>query len=303
MSLALRDWDLVATYLAVLRTGSLSAAARSLGLSQPTARRQVEALEARLGAPLFTRGPGGLAPTGSGAALRAQAEAMEAAAAAFGRTARADAGEVAGVVRVTASVVHGTEVLPGVLAPLLAAHPGLAVEMAPEDRVEDLLRRDADVAVRFAPPAQDALVARRVAPVPLGLHASAAYLDRRGVPGDWAALARDHAFVGDDRRTAIARGLERLGLPMPARIAWRTDADLGQLAAIRAGLGIGICQAALAARAGLLRVLPEVAPEMEAWVVMHEDLRGVARVRAVFDALVAGLCAPTGPGGRPDPSP
>lgn len=298
MSLALQDWDLVATYLAVLRGGSLSAAARTLGLAQPTVRRQIEVLEARLGVLLFTRGPGGLAPTGPGAALRADAEAMEAAAAAFRRNAQADATRVAGTVRVTASVVHGTEGLPALLAPLLARHPALAVEMVPEDRSTDLLRRDADVAVRFVAPAQAALVARRVAPVPIGAFASPAYLARHGAPATWEALAQGHAFVGDDRRRSIAEGLAGLGLALPRRVAWRTDADLGQIAAIRAGIGIGLCQVALAARAGLVRVCPEVEAALPAWVVTHEDLRHVARVRAVFDALVEGM---QGQAAAPDP--
>jgi DNA-binding transcriptional LysR family regulator len=292
MSLALSDWDLIATYLAVLRGGSLSAAARTLGLAQPTVRRQVEALEARLGVVLFTRGPGGLVPTEPGAALRQDAEAMEAAAAAFRRNAQANASQIAGIVRVTASVVHGTEVLPGLLAPLLAQHPDLVIEMVPDDRTGDLLRRDADVAVRFVPPVQAALVAQRVAPVPIGLFAAPAYLERHGAPTSWDMLAHDHAFVGDDRRRAIADGLARLGLPLPKRLAWRTDADLGQVAAIRAGIGIGLAQVVLADRVGLVRVLPAITAQLDAWVVSHEDLAPVARVRAVFDALVAGLRNP-----------
>lgn len=289
MSLALQDWDRVATYLAVLRSGSLSAAARALGLAQPTVRRQVEVLEARRGVALFARGPGGMVPTGAGEALRADAEAMEAAAASFRRNAQADAAAVSGVVRVTASVVHAAAVLPGVLAPLLARHPDLALEVVAEDRTSDLLRGDADVAVRFVAPAQAALVRRRVASVTIGAFASQAYLDRHGTPKDWAALARGHAFVGDDRRRAIADGLARLGLEAPARVVWRTDADLGQIAAIRAGIGVGLCQVTPGKRAGLVRVLPTFGVDLEAWVVMHEDLRRTARVRAVFDALVTGL--------------
>ncbi len=127
-----------------------------------------------LGRRLFTRGPGGLPPTSE--ALRAGAEAMEAAAATFRRNAQADAGPVGGTVRVMASVVHATEVLPSLLAPLVAAHPGLTLEAVPEDRTSDLLRQDADMAVRFVAPAQAALVSRKAAPVPMGLFAAQAYL-------------------------------------------------------------------------------------------------------------------------------
>ncbi len=287
MTLAPTDWTLVAAFLAVCRTGSLSAAARRLHLSQPTVRRHVEELEARLGAALFTRGPTGLTPTPTGTLLVPHAEAMEAGAFAFARTASGDAGEIRGPVRLTCSEVHGTEVLPRLLQPLLAAHPGLQVELVPTNDTQNLLRRDADVALRFAPPAQDALLARKVAPVALGLFAAPALVERHGPPRDYADYARRIPAVWDDRRDLLARGYAALGLAPPETVALRTDSDLAQLAAIRAGIGAGIAQVQLAA--GLVRLLPDLAPAMPAWVVTHEDLRRVARVRAVFDHLVQAL--------------
>ncbi len=287
MNLAPTDWTLIAAFLEVCRGGSLSAAARRLGLSQPTVRRHVEELEAQLGAALFTRGPTGLLPTPTARLLVPHAEAMEAAAGAFARTATQDAGEVRGPVRLTCSEVHGTEVLPRLLEPLLAAHPGLAIELVPSNATQNLLRRDADLALRFAPPAQDALLARKVAPVALGLFAAPALLDRHAPPADYADFARRLPAVWDDRRDLLARGYATLGLAPPANIVLRTDSDLAQLAAIRAGVAAGIAQVQLAH--GLVRLLPDLAPAMPAWVVMHEDLRRVARVRAVFDHLVQAL--------------
>jgi DNA-binding transcriptional LysR family regulator len=287
MNLAPTDWTLVAAFLAVCRTGSLSAAARRLHLSQPTVRRHVEELEGRLGAALFTRGPAGLQPTPTADLLVPHAEAMEAAAGAFARTAAGDAGQVRGPVRLTCSEVHGTEVLPRLLAPLLAACPGLVIELVPSNATQNLLRRDADLALRFAEPAQDALLARKVAPVPLGLFAAPALVERHGLPQDYGDFARRWPAVWDDRRDLLARGYAALGLVPPANIVLRTDSDLAQLAAIRAGVGAGIAQVQLAQ--GLVRLLPDLAPAMPAWVVMHEDLRRVARVRAVFDHLVQAL--------------
>lgn len=289
MNLAAADWGLIAAFLAVCRTGSLSGAARRLGLSQPTVRRHVEDLEQRLGAALFTRGPAGLTPTPTGRLLLPHAETMEAAAAALAREAAGDAGEVRGTVRLTCSEVHGTEVLPRLLVPLLARHEGLSIELVPSDATQNLLRRDADLALRFAAPAQDALLARKVAPVPLGLYAAPGLVERLGVPPDWATVARAWPFVGDDRQDLLARGLSAWGIAPPQRVVLRSDSGLAQLAAVRAGLGAGIVQAALAEASGLLRLLPGLAPEMPAWVVMHEDLRRVARVRAVFDHLVERL--------------
>ena len=286
MNLSAADWSLVAAFLATCRGGSLSAAARRLGLSQPTVRRHVEELEARLGAALFTRHPSGLEPTATARLLLPHAETMEAAAAALLREAFEDAGQVRGTVRLTCSEVHGTEVLPPLLAPFLARHPELSVELVPSNDTQNLLRRDADVAVRFATPTQCALVARRVAPVAVGLFATPELVERLGPPAGFAVLARDWPMVGDDRRDLIARALEAAGLAVPRRVVLRTDSDLAQLGALRAGIGAGFCQVALGVSSGLVRLLPDIAPALSAWVVMHEDLRRVARVRALFDHLV-----------------
>jgi len=240
---------------------------------------------------LFTRSPSGLLPTERALALREHAEAMAMAADAFVRSASAGAQEVAGTVRVTASDVIAVEVLPAILAPFCALHPALVIELSPTNRNEDVLRREADVAVRMTPPQQDALIARRVGAVPLGLHAHRDYLAARGTPAS-IEEARGHALIGVDRETAVLRALQDRGLAIQREdFSFRSDNDLAQLAAIRAGLGIGFCQAPIAARdPALIRVLPDAVKfDLETWVVAHEDQRGVARIRAVLDALVAGL--------------
>ncbi|ACA20060.1 transcriptional regulator, LysR family [Methylobacterium sp. 4-46] len=284
------SWDHCRAALAVLEEGSLSGAARALGLTQPTVGRQIAALEAALGVVLFTRSPAGLLPTEAGLALRPHAQALRAAAAALARTVTAAGEGVAGTVRITASEVVGGAVLPPILARLHEAHPALILELVLSDRVQDLLRRDADIAVRMTPPAQGALLARKVGTVRLGLHAHRRYLARRGAPASVAALA-GHSLIGFDAETAFLRDVRIGGMPLDrSRFAWRSDSALAQLAAVRAGFGIGVCQAGLAAREpDLVPVLPEIGWDLPTFVVMHEDLRALRRYRVAFDALAEGL--------------
>ena len=287
------DWERQRAFLAVLGEGSLSGAARVLGLSQPTVRRRIEDLERQVGAPLFTRSPSGLAPTGVARDLGQHAQAMATAAEAFMRTASGDAGADEGVVRITASEVIGVEVLPLILAELRARHPGLVLELGLGSRNEDLLRREADVAVRMSPPAQKSLVARRIGAVRLGLFAHRRLLDAEGTPTTVDDLGR-LPLIGYESETNTVRALKVMGLTLRREdFVYRTDNDLGQLAAIRAGVGIGVCQTRLAARdPDLVAVLPDAFGfDLDTWMVMHEDLRRVRRVRLVYEAVARGLTA------------
>ena len=161
-------WDELRTFVEVTRDGSLSGAARRLGLTQPTVGRHIDALEATLGLTLFTRSPRGLTPTPAALALGPHVEAMAAAAAALGRAASGEAAADRGAVRVTASDVVGCEVLPPILAAFQAGHPGIAIELALTNRNEDLARRDADIAVRMVRPIQSGLVARKIGAARIG---------------------------------------------------------------------------------------------------------------------------------------
>lgn len=286
-------WDHYRSFLAVLDEGSLSRAARELGLTQPTLARHVEHLEAALHAPLFTRSPRGLQPTEAAAALEPHARAMAAAAAAVLRITSGARDAVEGAVRITASEVIGAEVLPGVLRDLRAKHPGLSFEIVASNQSADLLRRDADIAIRMVRPKQGALLAKRAGDVMLGLHAHRDYLTRHGAPKSLADAAK-HAIVGYDRETIGVQTLRTLGLTLTRDMfAYRTDNDLVQTNLIRAGAGIGICQVELAKRdPNLVRLLPdEFAFPLDTWITMHEDLRGSPRMRAVFDHLVEAMTA------------
>ena len=287
------DWERQRAFLAVIDTGSLSAAARQLGAAQPTVRRRIEDLEAQLGVALFTRSPSGLTPTALGQDLAQHARAMALAAASLARAASAEAGAASGVVRITASEVVGMEVLPAILADLREAHPGLVFELALTNRSEDLLRREADIAVRMVRPTQEALVARRIGDIKLGMFAQKRVLDAWGRPTTLEE-ARRMPLIGYESETIGVRAVKAMGLGVDLRIedfVFRSDNDVAQLAAIRAGLGLGICQVGLAARDPMLeRVMADTfAIDLETFVVTHEDLKDVRRVRLVFDALVEGL--------------
>jgi DNA-binding transcriptional LysR family regulator len=288
MRLAPANWELFAAYLAVCRTSSLSAAARQLGLSQPTVRRQIEALETLIGAALFTRSATGLIPVAGHTALMAQAQAMESAAQSFARLASAAADTVAGAVRISCSRVYGVEILPPILAAVMSRWPDLEIELVLTNDVSNLLRRDADIAVRLTPPQQEALIAHKVAPMRVGLFAAPS-LAKQLQDLDFHALAATGLMIGQDRDETLAAGLRQQGLTPPQRTVFRSDDDLAQLAAIRAGIGFGICQVVIGERSGLVRLLPDLTPTYPAWVVMHEDQSRLARTRTVFDALVTGL--------------
>jgi DNA-binding transcriptional LysR family regulator len=252
-------WELYRTFLSVLNEGSLSGAARSLGITQPTAGRHIAVLEKALGLALFTRSPTGLLPTEAALALRPQAEAMESTAASLERTAASQGDGVRGVVRVTASDIIGVEVLPLIAGQLRREHPELEIELVLTNQVQDLLRREADIAVRMTPPKQEMLIARRVGKIELGLYATKDYLEMHGVPRNIDDLSR-HTLIGFDTENAFIRAA-RKWLPSLNRkmFTLRTDSDLAILALIRAGAGLGVCQVPLAKRPGgepLVRVLP-----------------------------------------------
>jgi DNA-binding transcriptional LysR family regulator len=284
------DWQWYRSFLAVLDEGSLSAAARALGLTQPTLGRHIDALEGALQLKLFTRSFDGFAPTDAALALQPYAVGLADTASALLRTASGQREGVRGTVRVTASEVVGVEVLPPILSGLRQQHPELAIELMLSNQVDDLLRREADIAVRMTQPTQSALVARRVGTIELGMHARPDYLARCGTPKRMEDLAA-HAVIGFDRVTPWLRRLQStLGGFDRSSFALRADSDLAQLAMIRAGFGLGVCQVGLAKRAGLVRVLPTpFSFKLDTWVAMHADLRDSPRCAVTFAALVSGL--------------
>jgi len=284
-------WELYRSFLEVLRDGSLSGAARRLATTQPTIGRHIAALESALKLSLFTRSQRGLLPTQAALDLAPHAEAMAAAAAALSRAASGATGAESGTIRLAASETIGCEVLPAILAEFHRQHPGITLELALSNRNENLLRRDADIAVRMARPAQQALHAKFIGKVAIGLYAHQSYIAAFGMPAGVAALA-DHCLIGFDQDSHSFRSVgataARLGREA---FGFRCDNDPAQLAALRAGLGIGGCQTRIAMREpALIRVLPDaISFELEMWLAMHEDLKSTRRIRLLFEHLATGL--------------
>jgi DNA-binding transcriptional LysR family regulator len=285
------DWGELRTFLEVARDLSLSGAARRLGLAQPTVGRHIDGLEEALGATLFTRSPRGLVPTAAAKALVPHAEAMAVAAAALARSASSATATDRGVVRVTASEIMGSEALPPIFAGFRARNPGVAVELAVTNRNQDLARGDADIAVRMVRPTQSGLVARRIGSTRIRLYAHRDYLARFGEPRSLADL-KHRCLIGFDRDSQTFRSAGALAETLTREdFGFRCDSDVAQLAALRAGVGIGGCQDAIARRMPeLVPVLPNAFQfTLEVWLAMHRDLKTAPRVRLLFDWLASGL--------------
>lgn len=291
MNTAAIQWDHWRSFIAVAETGSLSGAARMLGLTQPTVSRHIDLLEAALDTKLFLRAPQGMTPSEMGRQMLPEARMMGASAAALERKASAPVDASRGVVRLSASEVVGTELLPRLLVPLMADHPGLEVELALSNHNDDLLQHAADLALRMVRPTQSGLVARKLAEARIGLYAHIRYLDRHGIPQTPEALA-GHILIGPDRDPALLAGFARAGVSR-RMIRWRCDREAAQINAIRAGLGIGVMQA------GVARLTPDLRPvlaeqlclTLDCWLVLHADQRHSARLRLVAEYLAQHLPA------------
>lgn len=285
------DWQLVRSFLAVLEAGSFTGAARSTGAHQPTLTRHVAELEAQLGTPLFERTGRGVVPTGAAMAIVGAARQMQAGATALSATISGRREHLGGTVRITTSQVAAAYLLPPLLAELQAAEPSIQLELVASNRVDNLLRRDADIAVRMARPSQGSLLARRIAEIPVGAYAHRRYLEAAGVPRTPAELL-SHRLIGHDTDDIIVRGFASLGMTVPReRFAIRTDDHVayGRLLAAGAGIGFVACYNA-ATWPGVVRVLPGLRiPPMPCWLAVHREIRGNRSVRHVFDFLAASL--------------
>lgn len=285
------DWGLIPSFLAVFEEGSLSGAARMLDHSQPTLGRHIAELEAQIGLTLFVRTGRGYVPTEAAAALFERAKAMRSAAAAISLAAEGRAETLEGTVRVTASEVVATYILPAILAPLLRQEPLLQIEVVASNSNENLLLREADVAVRMVEPTQSDLVAQKIGSLEMGLFAHEDYLARMGVPATIEEI-RAHVFLGYDRWEAMIEGMRRFGVDAHrSDFRYRTDDQVAYAEAIVAGVGIGVAMVhCLRDRAGIVRVMDDMPiPPLGMWLAAHQELRTSARVRRVYDTLRDGL--------------
>ncbi|MDP1740056.1 MAG: LysR family transcriptional regulator [Polaromonas sp.] len=285
------DWRLVRSFLAALDQGSLLGAARVLKATQPTIGRHIAELEAQLGVVLFERTGRGLLPTPTALQLAESARAMDSAANQLARSvAGADDG-ISGTVRISASQPVACYLLPPILVQMRLALPDVQVELVVSNEVSNLLRREADIALRMVQPDQASLVVKRIAKATLGTYAHRDYLRRRGTPRQPQDLL-NHDLVGTDRDEAIVKGMAGFGLPVTREsFAFRSDDLIAYWQAVRAGLGIGFVTDYLAATdKAVVAVLPMIkVPPIPIWLTVHREIRTSRRIRAVYDFLAQAL--------------
>jgi DNA-binding transcriptional LysR family regulator len=290
---SLFDWSLVRSFLAVLEKGSLLAASRHLQLSQPTIGRHVAELESQLGLVLFDRNGRGLLPTEAAYHLAESARIMQSGADQLARNVLgADLG-ASGTVRITASQPVSCYVLPPLLAQMRLSLPDVQVELVASNEVSNLLRREADIAVRMVQPEQASIIARRVGKVTLRACAHQDYLRRRGVPRQPNDLLA-HDLIGGDRNDDTLKGFAAQGLVVGReQFAFRADDLIVVWQAVRAGLGVGfVSEYLIRSDPAVIPVLPKLKIEpLPVWLAVHKEIRTSKRIRAVYDFLADALPA------------
>jgi len=285
------DWTLIKSFLAVAETGSFSAAARSLAISQPTVGRQMQLLEAQLGTSLFERNQKGQRLTLAGTDLIDEATAMKAAAARISLGAEGRSQTLSGVVRITASLVVSHFILPQILAEIRAREPEIELELHPSDDTENLLYREADIAVRMYRPTQLGVITRKLGVQKLGLFAASSYIARRGSPKATTEISR-FDLIGFDRSDLIIRGMSALEIEVDRSFfKLRCDNQTVYWELVAAGCGIGFSPLMIGEKDPRVeRVLPDLeVGELPIWLTAPEALRTSPRIRRVYDMLAAAL--------------
>ena len=285
------DWSLIRTFLAALDHGSLLGAARVLPSSQPTVGRQIAQLESQLGGVLFERTGRGLLPTHMALRLADAARTMEGGALQLARSAAGSGQTISGTVRITASQPVACVLLPPLLARLQQKVPEVQIELVSSNELSNLLRREADIAIRMVQPDQSSLVAKRIGKVTLGVYAHRNYLQRCGTPKEPSDLLA-HALLGNDKNEDIIRGFGALGYPMTReQFAFRTDDLMAYWQAVRSGVGVGFTADYLARTdSDVVPLLPMLKiPPLPVWLTVHREIRTSKRIRAVYDFLAEEL--------------
>jgi len=285
------DWNRARAFLVTAEEGSLSAAARALGMAQPTLGRQVDALEAELGVTLFERGGRGLTLTQAGLELLDHVRAMGEAAGRVSLTASGQAQSIEGSITITASEIYSAFLLPPIVARLRREQPGIEVEIVASNATIDLKRREADIAIRSFRPAQPDLIAKKVGDDLARLYASDSYLERIGNPQSADELSKAD-FIGFDTTSVMMDGLNRQGLQLARKnFPMLTASHLVHWQLVKAGAGIGVVPEFVGDHEpGVRRALPDFPPmEFPIWLTTHRELNTSRRVRMVFDLLAEEL--------------
>lgn len=287
------DWTLLRSFAAVAEAGSLSGAAQKLALSQPTLGRHIKALEADLGAALFTRTARGLEPTTLALGLLDEVQVMQAAANRLSLAAEGQSAQLSGTVRITASVVVSHYILPPIVAAIRRAEPNIQIDLVPSDTSENLLFREADIALRMYRPEQLDIITRHVADQSFGLYGARSYLDRCGRPVTLSDL-EGLDMIGYDRSELMIRSMRTMGFDVGRSFfAVRCDNQAAYWQLVRAGAGIGPMQCVVADADPLVeRILPDLRfPALPIWLSAPQALRQNPRIRRVWDMLAEALAA------------
>lgn len=281
------DWTLLHVFLTVADSGSLSAAARRIGSSQPTVGRQIQNLETQMNLELFQRHPKGFTLTPAGERLLPHARAMAEQAGRIALISASAETALAGTVRITASIFVAHHILPPVLADLRRAEPGIDIEIVAADSSDNLLFREADIALRMYRPTQLDVTAVHLGDVAMGAFAARSYLDRCGLPKTVEELL-DHDLIGFDRSDMILRGMRAGGLMVNRdSFAFRTDHPTVYWELLRAGCGIGFGQTRIAQRQqDVVAILSDMPlPSLPLWLATATKARRMPRLVRVWDHL------------------
>lgn len=285
------DWNQVRAFLATAEEGSFSGAARALKSTQPTIGRQISALEASLGITLVERNARGLSLTQAGQDLLDHVQAMGEAATLISMVADGQSQEVKGTVTITATDLMSAATLPSILAPLRETAPGITLRIVCSNDIQNLMQRDADIAIRHMRPEQPELIARRVGDFGANLFAATAYLEKAGRPRTLREIA-DHAFVGNADPERLMIPLQEMGIPIREdNFVMSTSNGVVAWELTKSGYGLSMQPEVLGeAEPGVEKVFADLpSPQFPVWLVTHRELQTSRRIRVVFDQLAQGL--------------
>ncbi len=281
------DWNKARAFLVTAEEGSLSAAARALGMAQPTLGRQVDGLEQELGIVLFERVGRGLTLTPSGLELLDHVRDMGEAAGRVSMTALGQSQALEGTICISASETYAAVLLPPIIAKLRIMEPGIQVEIVVANHASDLRRREADIAIRNFRPTESDLIAKKIGDADAVLYATPDYIAKIGNPTKPYDL-RHAEFVNMDHGGMMIKGLNTLGLGLTeANFPLLTESYLVMWELVRQGAAIGILDAHIGdADPVVRRVLPDLEPLVfPIWLVSHRELTTSRRIRRVYDFL------------------
>ncbi len=285
------DWNKARAFLVTVEEGSLSAAARALGMAQPTLGRQVDGLERELGIVLFERVGRGLRLTPSGLELLDHVRDMGEAAGRVSMTALGQSQALEGTVCISASETYAAVLLPPIIAKLRIMEPGIQVEIVVTNYASDLRRREADIAIRSFRPTEPDLIAKKIGDAEAVLYATPDYIETIGNPTKPYDL-RHADFVNMDHGGIMMKGLNSLGLGLTeANFPLLTKSYLVMWELVRQGAAIGILDAHIGDADPIVRrVLPNLEPlAFPIWLVSHRELATSRRIRRVYDFLAEEL--------------